>query len=174
MIREQRASAREVVIQELHLSIAQGWVILLNELSQYLQGKMMLAHDPFATSELIQCVTQFLRLAHRKVGRALHSVVLALQQRLGAGLLEKRERLGEYPRERRRQQRIEQARYCRSGILDDPEHGTETGTRSRTVLDRLHAKHRPRGGEHLGNRSAWQGDLLPFTVHEYTEELKQT
>src|ERR1700727_2073976 len=133
----------------------------------------MLAHDPLATGELIQCVAEFLRLAYGKVGRALHAVVLALQQCLGAGLLEKRERLGEYPGERRRQQSIEEPHHRRSGILDDPEHGTETGTGCRTVLDRFHAKERTRGRQYVGNGGAREGDPLPFTIQEYTEKLKQ-
>src|SRR5271168_2602769 len=113
---------------------------------------MMLTHHPFTTREFIQRVAKLLGLTHRKVGSALHPVVLTLKQSLSAGLFEECKRLREYPGKRRRQQCIENPGHRGRGILDYPEHRAQARSRGRAILDRLKTKERTCGGEHLGNR----------------------
>src|SRR5271170_730605 len=110
----------------------------------------MLAHHPLAAREFIECVAKLLGLTHRKVGSALHPVVLTLKQSLSAGLFEECKGLREYPGKRRREQCIENPGHRRRGILDNPEHGAEPRSRGRAILDRFKTKEWTCGAEHIG------------------------
>ena len=134
---------------------------------------MVVPHHELVAGERIEGLHELVRLREGEVAGVRHSDVLSSQETLPGRLGEKRERLGEHERKRRREEPVQHPDHGRGRVLFDPERGPEAGAGRQAILDHLAPEEEPRGGEEVRDRRPGKRDALELAVHEQREELEE-